>query len=102
MPPLHNGVVGNEKLGAIKLLTVTVVGAELSEVQFPLLIKTLYSPEFETVIDCVVAPFDQIFPVAADEVSTTFPPRQKVVAPLEVMVGVSGTGFTVIVIVAVV
>jgi hypothetical protein len=35
----------------------------------------------------VVAPFDQIFPVAAEEVSTTFPPEQKVVGPLAVIVG---------------
>jgi len=48
------------------------------------------------VMDCVVAPFDQRFPVAADEVRTTFPPTQKVVDPLTVTVGVAGIGFTVI------
>ncbi len=42
-----------------------------------------------------MAPFDQVFPVALDEVKVTDPPEQKVVAPLAVMVGVVGTGFTV-------
>jgi len=47
------------------------------------------------VMDCVVAPFDQRFPVEADEVRMTFPPAQKVVDPLAVTVGVAGIGFTV-------
>jgi hypothetical protein len=36
----------------------------------------------------VVAPFDQVFPVALDDVSTTEPPAQKVVEPPAVTVGV--------------
>ena len=51
-------------------------------------------------IDGVVAPLDQTFPVAADEVKITLSPSQKVVAPLKVMVGVSGIGFTVTVVAA--
>ena len=51
-------------------------------------------------IDCVVAPFDQRFPVADEEVSTTFPPAQKVVEPEGVIVGVAGTAFTVTVVAA--
>ena len=47
-------------------------------------------------IVCVVAPFDQVFPVALDEVNVTKPPEQKVVAPLALIVGVDGTGLTVI------
>jgi len=39
------------------------------------------------VIDCVVAPLDQIFPVALEDVNTTEPPEQKVVGPLEFIVG---------------
>ena len=39
-------------------------------------------------MDCVVAPFDHKFPVAADEVKTTVPPEQKVVGPLALIVGV--------------
>ena len=38
-------------------------------------------------MDCVVAPFDQRFPVADDEVSVTLAPLQKVVGPEAVMVG---------------
>ena len=51
-------------------------------------------------IDCVVAPFDQRFPVADEEVSTTFPPAQKVVEPEGVIVGVAGTGLTIIAVAA--
>ena len=45
-------------------------------------------------MDCVVAPFDQTFPVADDDVKTTPPPVQKVVGPPAVIVGVVSTGFT--------
>ena len=51
-------------------------------------------------MDCVVAPFDQRFPVADDEVSVTLPPVQKVVAPEAVMVGVAGNALTVTVVAA--
>ena len=44
---------------------------------------------------CVVAPLLQVLPEAALLVSTTFPPEQKVVGPLAVIVGVAGVGFTV-------
>ena len=48
--------------------------------------------------DCVVSPVDQVFPVASDEVSTTFPPSQKVSAPEAVTVGAAGADvFTVMV-----
>jgi uncharacterized protein with GYD domain len=42
----------------------------------------------------LVEPFDQLFPVAFDEVKVTDPPEQKVVAPLALIVGVDGTVFT--------
>jgi hypothetical protein len=45
---------------------------------------------------CVVAPVDQRFPEAADEVNTTEPPVQKVVGPPAVIVGVAGFAFTAI------
>ena len=51
-------------------------------------------------MDCVVAPFDQRFPVADDEVKVTLPPWQKVVAPEAVIVGVSGNALTVTVVAA--
>ena len=46
-------------------------------------------------MDCVVAPFDHKFPVADEEVKTTFPPEQKVVGPPAEMVGVAGIALTV-------
>ena len=46
-------------------------------------------------MDCVVAPFDQRLPEAAEEVRTTFPPSQKVNGPLAEIVGTAGVGFTV-------
>ncbi len=49
-------------------------------------------------MDCVVAPFDQVFPVADDEVRVTDPPAQNVVGPPAVIVGVAGSGLTVTVV----
>ena len=59
---------------------------------------TVYVPDVETVIDCVVAPVDQTFPLAEEDVNTTLPPAQKVNGPPAVMVGVAGIGFTVTVV----
>lgn len=70
---------------------VIVVAAELAEEHPPTVWVTVYGPAAETVIDCVTAPVDQVFPVAAEEVSTTLPPVQKVVGPPAVIVGVAGT-----------
>ena len=55
-------------------LTVTIVPVDAADEQLPLLTETEYVPDAKTVIDCVVAPVDQTFPVAADDVNTTFPP----------------------------
>jgi len=44
-------------------------------------------PPVVTVIDCVVALFDQRYDVPAVAVSVTLPPLQKVVGPLGVIVG---------------
>ena len=84
-------MVGTDGTG----FTVTVVEALAPEVHPSEITSTLNVPEADTVMDCVVAPFDQRFPVAEEEVSVTFPPLQKVVAPLAVMVGTVGIGFTV-------
>jgi hypothetical protein len=77
--------------------TVTFVPVDVA-VQVPLLTVTVYVPAVETVIDCVVAPVDQVFPVAEDEVNVTLPPVQNVVDPLAEMVGVAGSGFTITVV----
>jgi hypothetical protein len=53
----------------------------------------VYEPAAETTTDCVVAPVDQRFPVAEDDVSVIVPPAQKEAGPL--MVGVGGRGLTV-------
>ena len=81
------GVVGNA-------LTTTLVPAEVPMQPFVFVTVTLYEPVVFTVIDCVVAPFDQRYDAAALEVSVTLPPAQKVVAPPGVIVAV-GTGLTV-------
>ena len=79
-------------------LTVTVVPADVADVQPAVVTATVYVPLVETVIDCVVAPVDQTFPLAEDEVKTTFPPAQKVVEPPALIVGVAGIGLTVTVV----
>jgi hypothetical protein len=47
---------------------------------------------------CVLAPLLHTLPVTELEVKTTFPPLQKVVAPLAEIVGVTGNAFTVTVV----
>ena len=76
------------------LATVTVIVFEGREVQPPVVCVTVYVPEVVTVMDCVVAPFDQVFPVATEEVSTTLPPAHTVVGPLAEMVGAAGPAVT--------
>ena len=78
--------------------TVTVVPADVADVQPAVVTATVYVPDVETVIDCVVAPVDQTFPLAEEDVNTTLPPAQKVNGPPAVMVGVAGIGFTVTVV----
>ncbi len=99
-PPWQNVVAPEAEIVGVagKAFTVTVVGAEVAELHDPLSTDTEYDPEVETVIDCVVAPVDQTFPVAAEEVNVTFPPWQKVVAPEAEIIGVAGNAFTVTVV----
>ena len=81
-------IVGFSGLG----ITVMVVPAEGADKQIPLLVATVYVPEVVTTIDCVVSPFDQTFPVAADDVKVLLPPSQKLVEPLTLIVGAAGGG----------
>ena len=53
-------------------------------------------------IEFVVSPVDQVFPVGADDVSVTEPPAQKVVGPPGVMVGATGGAVTVTIVPALV
>ena len=78
-----------------KAFTVTLVAADVAEQPFASVNVTVYEPLVLTVIDWVVAPVDQVFPVEADDVNTTDPPEQKVVGPLATIVGATGGGFTV-------
>ena len=102
LPPWQNVVAPEAVIVGVagNALTVTVVAADAAELQVPLFTETEYVPAVETVMACVVAPFDQIFPVADDEVKVTLPPWQNVVAPDAVIVGVAGNGFTVTVVAA--
>ena len=45
-------------------------------------------------IACVVAPVDQRYELAGDEVSVTLPPAQNVVGPLGVIAGAAGFALT--------
>jgi hypothetical protein len=73
---------------------VTTNAAELAEQPFASVTVTLYEPATDTVIDCVVAPVDQRFPVTDDEVSVTVLPVQTSELP-PLIVGVAGSGFEV-------
>lgn len=75
--------------------TVTVCGAEVPE-EHPLEITcTRNVPEALTVMDWVVAPFDQKLLLGEEEVKVTDPPAQNVVAPLAVIVGTAGMVLTI-------
>ena len=85
-------IVGADGIG----LTVITVGDEGFDVHPEEVTETVYDPPLVTVMACEVAPVDQVFPVVAEEVSVTLCPEQKVVGPLELIVGVGGMGLTVI------
>src|SRR5471030_919368 len=74
-------------------LAVTANAVEVAEQPLALVAVTLYEPASETEIDCVVAPVDQRFPVADDEVSVMVVPGQKEEGPL--IVGVAAAGLAV-------
>jgi len=84
--PLIVGVGG-------RALTVTAKAADVAEQPLALVTLTVNDPAADTVIDCVVAPVDQRFPVADEDVSVIVPPAQKEAGPL--MVGVGGRAFAV-------
>src|SRR5258707_1171640 len=75
-------------------LTVTLVAAEVAEQPLASVTVTLYAPAALMAIACVVAPSDQRYALALDDVSVTEPPAQNVVGPPAVMVG-DGRGLTV-------
>jgi hypothetical protein len=93
------GVPGQNEAGPLMVgvvaaaLAVTALAADVAEQPAPLVTVTVNDPAVETVIDCVTAPVDQRFPVAADEVSVMEAPGQNDAGPL--MVGVAGAAFAV-------
>jgi hypothetical protein len=93
-PPVQN-VVGPD--GVIvadgSAFTVTVVAAEVALQPLALVTVTLYEPEAVTLIDCVVAPFDQSHDAPELAVSVTEPPVQNVVGP-EGVIAAAGSGLT--------
>ncbi|MND99753.1 hypothetical protein D3C80_921450 [compost metagenome] len=78
-----------------KALTITVCAADAADVHPAAVVVTVYEPAALTVIACDVAPFDQVFPLAAEEVNVTDPPGQKVVGPPGVTVGAAGNALIV-------
>jgi hypothetical protein len=52
---------------------VTIVGKDVDE-QAPLETATVYEPPIVLVIDCVIAPLDQILPIADEELKITESP----------------------------
>jgi hypothetical protein len=83
-------------VGVGALLTFTVVVLEVAEQPLLSITVTEYDPEDVTVMSCVVALVDHVFPEVDDEDKTTLPPVQKDVAPFAVITGVAGNAFTVI------
>jgi hypothetical protein len=73
------------------VFTVTIIGADVEEQPLMSVKVTEYVPEVVTEIDWVTAPpGDQALPVAAEDVSVTLPPEQKVVGPPAEIVGAAG------------
>ena len=75
--------------------TVTVVAALVALHPFAFVTVTLYAPDALAVMDRVVAPLDHAYEKPSGAVSVTDPPSQNEVGPLAVMAGVSGSGFSV-------
>jgi hypothetical protein len=76
------------------VVTVTTVLADVA-LQDPEVTVTERVTEVVTVMDCVVAPFDQRLPVELLEVRITLPPGQNESGPLALIVGVGMEVFTV-------
>jgi hypothetical protein len=73
---------------------LTTNGAETAEQPLAFVTVTVYEPATETVIDCVVAPVDQRFPVAEEDVRVTVLPAQTNEFP-PLIVGVATAGLAV-------
>ena len=72
------------------MFTVTTTPAELAEHPLISVTVTEYVPDVVTLIAFVVAPVDQVFPEASDDVKLTEFPTQNVKGPSAEIVGVGG------------
>ena len=94
VPPVHESAEGPVMVGvAGAAFAATTNAVEVAEQPPALVTVTEYEPAAETAMDCVVAPVDQRFPVADDEVRVIVRPAQNDVGPL--MVGVAAAGLDV-------
>src|SRR5712691_13445204 len=84
-------------LAVVLALTVTAVGVDVALHPLASVTVTLELPLALTVIDDVVAPFDQRYDDPLDAVSVTLPPAQNVVGPPAVILAV-GLALTVTVV----
>ena len=88
--PAIVGVAGNG-------FDVTTLAADVAVQPLAPVTVTVYEPAADTVMDCVVAPVDQEFPVADEDVSVMLLPAQRAEGPA--IVGVAGAALTVAVVV---
>ena len=91
LPPAQNVVAPFALITGVAgaALTTTFVAVLVAEQPFVVTV-TLYEPAVVTLIDCVVAPFDQSHESPLDAVSVTDPPSQKVVGPPAEIVAAGG------------
>jgi hypothetical protein len=99
-PPSQNAVGPLAVMSGVEgfAFTVTAVAADVAEQPLPFVTVTLYEPDAETTIDCVVASVLQRYVKPSGAVSVTDPPSQNVVGPLGVIAGVEGFASTVTVV----
>ncbi len=95
-PPVQNVVAEPALIVGLAgiAFTVTTSASEVADVQPLVVTATVYVPAVLTVISCVVAPVDQVFPVTELDVNVTEPPVQNVVEDPAEIVGLAGIAFT--------
>jgi hypothetical protein len=69
---------------------VMTTGSDRGDSQAPLRTRTVYEPGSLMMIDCVVAPFDQVQPSAFGAVSVTLPPAGQSSVAVAAIVGFGG------------
>jgi hypothetical protein len=98
LPPVQIVVPPDDVItGAAGLETVvTVTGVEGADTQpLPSVNVTENVPAAQAVTEVAKDPFDQVFPLVAEEVRLTLPPGHNAVEPLAVTVGAAGIGLVI-------